>query len=75
MSELHFHKDCKWWPECTIDLERLDGQYVIRFKCPVGTSEKGQIHDRGDLDKYQFECDHFEPCNDASKTSGENFNE
>lgn len=54
----HFHKDCKYFPECTEELIK-DGQHeVIKFTCPVvGTRQ----YYKGDLHTIKWECACFEP--------------
>lgn len=58
MSGYHFHKDCKYFPECTEELTRNQGHEVIKFTCPAGGV--GYYY-KGDLHSIKWECGAYEP--------------
>lgn len=58
MSGYHFHKDCKYFPECTEELTRNQGHEVIKFTCPAGGV--GYYY-KGDLHSIKWECGAWEP--------------
>lgn len=60
----HFHKDCKYYPECTEELIKNQGHEVIKFVCPVGGV--GYYY-KGDLHTIKWECGAFEPYQEEIK--------
>ena len=58
MSGYHFHKDCKYFPECTEELVKNQGHEVIKFSCPaVGV----RYYYKCDLHTIKWDCGAFEP--------------
>lgn len=54
----HFHKDCKYFLECTEEVVRNQGHEVIKFTCPrVGP----RMYYKGDLHTIKWDCACFEP--------------
>lgn len=54
----YFHRDCKYFPECTEELAKNQGHEVIKFTCPVGGV--GYYY-KGYLHAIKWECVAFEP--------------
>lgn len=61
MSGYHFHKDCKWWAECSTELVKKGKREFIGFRCPKGTQGKISLFYKGDLEGIKYNSPCFEP--------------
>lgn len=57
-----FHKDCKYYPQCTETEFRVGKHNYIRFTCPM--LERSQKYYPGDLHTIKWPCSKFEPYQD-----------
>ena len=55
----HFHKDCKYYPECTEEIVTKGKQKFIQFTCPK--LKYPQLYYKGDLHSIKWQCFSFEP--------------
>ena len=58
MSGYHFHKDCKYYYECTQELIKKDGHELIKLVCP-----KGGVtwYYKSDINAVKWDSPCFEP--------------
>lgn len=64
MEYYHFHKDCKYYPECTETPVKQGRHECIRFECPVGGR---QLYYKNDLHTIKWECGAFVPYQEELK--------
>lgn len=58
-ANYHFHKDCKYYPQCTEELVKKGRQELIKFTCPM--LKYSQTYYKSDLHSIKWECTKFEP--------------
>lgn len=56
----HFHKDCKFYPECKEQLVTRGSAELIEFTCPM--LKHPQIYYKGDVHSIKWQCSAFEPA-------------
>lgn len=61
MSGYHYHKDCKWWSECSTEVVKNGKRELVGFRCPEGTGGKISLYYKGDLESIKYSCPCFEP--------------
>lgn len=61
MSGYHFHKDCKYYPECTEEPVKAGKHELILFRCPRGNDNRGSLYYKSDLHTIKDSCPVFEP--------------
>ena len=47
MSGYHFERDCKYFPECTVETIKQGRHEIVKVTCPVGGTGyyyKGDLH-------------------------------
>ena len=59
IDNYHFHKDCKYYPQCTETPVRDGRHECIRFYCPA--MNENQMYYKNDLHTIKWECGRFEP--------------
>lgn len=58
----HFHKDCKYYPQCTEEVITEGKHKFDRFTCPrINVTQK---YYQGDLHTIKISCSGFEPYQD-----------
>ena len=62
MNDYHFHKDCKYFSECTEEIVKDGRHEVIKFTCPVGGV--GHYY-KGDLHTIKWDLPCFEPYQES----------
>lgn len=55
----HFHKDCKYYPQCTEEIVKKGKQELIKFTCPA--LKYSQLYYKGDIHTIKWDCLKFEP--------------
>ena len=55
----HFHKDCKYYPQCTEELVKEGKLERIKFTCPM--LKYPVQYFKGDIHTIKWECGQFEP--------------
>lgn len=61
-QEYHFHKDCKYYPQCTEETITEGKHTFVRFTCP--RINRTQKYYPGDIHTIKFSCGLFEPYQD-----------
>ena len=55
----HFHKDCKYYPQCTEELVKNGKKELVKFTCPM--LKYPITYYKNDIHKIKWDCGHFEP--------------
>jgi len=55
----HFHKECKYYPQCTEELVINGKQELIKFICPK--LQHPQLYYKSDIHTIKWCCNQFEP--------------
>ena len=55
----HFHKDCKYYPQCTEETVQKGRQELIKFTCPM--LKYPALYYKQDIHTIKWECLEFEP--------------
>jgi hypothetical protein len=55
----HFHKDCKYYPQCTEEVIKDGKQKYVRFVCPALTQSLKYYPN--DVHAIKISCSKFEP--------------
>ena len=58
----HFHKDCKYYPQCTETPVKYERHECIQFECPVAGKS---LYYKNDLHTIKWECTMFEPYQES----------
>ena len=55
----HFHKDCKYYPQCTEREVKKGKTELIEFTCPM--LKYPETYYKNDIHKIKWQCFQFEP--------------
>ena len=58
-GDWHFHKDCKYYPQCTERVEKEGKHEYIRFTCPA--LKQTLKYYPSDVHTIKISCSKFEP--------------
>lgn len=56
----HFHKDCKYYPECTEEIVKNGKQELVKFTCPKSNGHSS-LYYKSDIHSIMWQCPGFEP--------------
>ena len=56
----HFHKDCKYFSQCTEEIMKEGKQRYVRFTCPAIAPQTLKYY-LGDVHTIKISCAKFEP--------------
>ena len=55
----HFHKDCKYYSQCTEKLVKRGKQEFVEFRCPM--NKYPVLYYKRDIHTIKWQCGAFEP--------------